>query len=151
METNLICVSFFCVQHFKSLRLDSEMEIELLFGKMGKQNRKRHYYPTAWDVCHRGIFDGIKRGSQSLTFSCCPTHSFIPVSTNLYEWCVYSCSVLVSSRTTRNRCWQRLTLSQSTPRTCLMSSTNHGSRWWPTPAHTSPASAELTNRSWSGI
>lgn len=30
-----------------------------------------------------------------------------------------------------------------------MSSTNHGSRWCPSPARTSPTTAELTNRNWS--
>lgn len=48
-------------------------------------------------------------------------------------------TVSASSRTTRSRCWRQLTRSPSTPRTCLTSSTNHGSRWWLTPAHTSPA------------
>ena len=40
-------------------------------------------------------------------------------------------------RSTRNRCWLLPTHSQSMPRTFWMSSTNHGSRWSPRPAHTS--------------
>lgn len=50
--------------------------------------------------------------------------------------CIFLASV--SSRTTRSRCWPPLTLSPSTPRTSSMSSTNRGSRWWRTRAHTSP-------------
>lgn len=54
------------------------------------------------------------------------------------------CFAAVSNRTTRSRCWRQLTLSPSMPRTSWMSSTNHGSRWWRTPAHISAASAEPT-------
>lgn len=57
----------------------------------------------------------------------------------------------VSSRTTRSRCWQRLTLLLLMLRTFWMLSINPASRWWPTPAHTSPTPTELTNRSLSHL
>lgn len=93
METNLIRDSFFCEQHFKSLRLDNEMEIEPLFGKMGKQNRKRHYYPTAWDVCHSGFLMVSKEGAKVWHFDIVllgHSYPFVPIC--MIDVCIFALS-----------------------------------------------------------
>ncbi len=47
-----------------------------------------------------------------------------------YSFCFFVCVFwAVYKRTTRNTCWWQRMRSQSMPRTCWMSSTNHDSRW----------------------
>lgn len=63
----------------------------------------------------------------------------------VFSWAVYK-------RTTRNRCWWRLTLWQSMPRTCWTSSTNHDSKWSTRSAHISPGSYPDEGFScWTGL